>query len=48
MGESAYSAHEWCPTSSPVLKADEVVIVIVSNVDKDADQDKDYDCDNFK
>ena len=48
MGESTYSAHEWRPMSSPVLKADEVVIAIVSNVDKDADQDKDDDCDNFK
>lgn len=48
MGESTYPTHEWCPGSSPVLKTDDVVIAIVSNVDKDADQDKDHDCDNFK
>jgi len=48
MGESTYSAHEWRPISSPVLKPDEMVIAIVPNVDKDADQDKDHDCDNLK
>jgi hypothetical protein len=48
MGESTYSAHEWPPVSSPVLKTDDVVIAIVSSIDKDANQDKYHDCDDFK
>jgi len=32
LGESTYSAHEWRTISGPVLKTDETVITIVSNI----------------
>jgi len=32
LGESTYSAHKWRTISGPVLKTDETVITIVSNI----------------
>jgi hypothetical protein len=47
-GKPAKATDERCTRDIPVLKANEVVIAIDANVDKNADQDKDYDSGNFE
>jgi hypothetical protein len=48
MGESAKATDERRTRDIPVLKANEVVIAIGANVDKNAEQDKDHDSGNFE
>jgi hypothetical protein len=48
MSEAAEAADERRARDTPVLKANEVVIAIGANVDKNAEQDKDYNSGNFK
>jgi hypothetical protein len=47
-GESAKATDERRTRDFPVLKADEVVIAIDANVDKNAKQDEDHDSGNFE
>lgn len=47
-GESAKAPDERRTRDFPVLKANEVVIAIDANVDKNADQDKNHDSSNFE
>jgi hypothetical protein len=47
-GEATKAANKRCPRDSPVLKANESVITIGTNVDKNAEQDEDDDSANFK
>jgi len=47
-GKTAEATDERRTRDSPVLKADEVVIAIGANIDKNAEQDKDHDSGNFE
>jgi hypothetical protein len=47
-GESAKATDERRTRDIPVLKANEAVIAIGTNVDKNAEQDKDHDSGNFE
>jgi hypothetical protein len=46
--ETAKAAYKWCTRDSPVLKTDEVVFAINSNINKDAKENEDNDRNNFK
>ena len=48
MGESAKATDERRTRDIPVLKANEVVIAIGANVDKNAEQDENHDSGNFE
>lgn len=47
-GEATKATDKRCPRDRPVLKADESVIRIGANVDKNAEQDEEHDSANFK
>ena len=47
-GESTEAADERRTRDFPVLKANEVVIAIGTNVDKNSQYDKDHDSGNFE
>jgi hypothetical protein len=47
-GESSKAPDERRTRDFPILKANEVVIAIDANVDKNADQDKNHDSGNFE
>jgi hypothetical protein len=47
-GEATKAADKRCPRNTPVLKANESVIRIGANVDKNAEQDEEHDSANFK
>ena len=46
--KSAKATNKRRTRNIPVLKADEVVIAIGANVDKNAEQDEDHDRNNFE
>ena len=48
MGEPAKATDERRTRDIPVLKTNEVVIAIGTNVDKNAEQDKHHDSGNFE
>jgi hypothetical protein len=47
-GEATKAADKRCPRDRPVLKANQSVIGIGANVDKNAKQDEEHDSANFK
>lgn len=46
--KAAKAANKRCPRDSPILKANEAVIAIGTNVDKNAEQDEDNNGADFK